>query len=385
MATTPTARPAPLPGVRVEDVAAALDPAALLVHYTPTENGLVVTTVDRERADVVLVPGSRVDLLGVAARVQRAWSRGLPSRPDDAVALTEALLAPLQDRLEEHPRLVVVPAGSLHTIPFAALELGGSPLVDRWAVSQLPAAALVPRLAGRPGVRAARGSVVVGDPVATNPLPGARVEAVTVARLLGTRALVGADADEPSVRRAMAAAGGITHLATHGHLDEQAPDLSALALAGGDELTVAELVGMGLDTDLAVLSACDSGRGEVTQGGDVVGLARGLLAAGARHAVVTLWPVDDQVACLVMVRFVERVLTGEGVAEALAGAQREVRRTSEAERGERFRALADAAVIPDDTTAGSRRRVARDVHPPTTAVADPRHPSWWAPFVHVGV
>ena len=50
-------------------------------------------------------------------------------------------------------------------------------------------------------------------------------------------------------------------------------------MAGRDELTVDELLGVGLDTDLAVLSACDSGRGDITATGDVVGLARGLLAA----------------------------------------------------------------------------------------------------------
>ena len=61
-------------------------------------------------------------------------------------------------------------------------------------------------------------------------------------------------------------------------------------MAGRDELTVAELLGVGLDTDLAVLSACDSGRGDITATGDVVGLARGLLAAGVRRVVVSLWP-----------------------------------------------------------------------------------------------
>jgi len=84
------------------------------------------------------------------------------------------------------------------------------------------------------------------------------------------------------VRAALAARSPVVHLATHGLLDEDAPYLSSLALSGGDELTVAELLGLGLDADVAILSACDSGRGEVTLGGDVVGLARGLLAAGAR-------------------------------------------------------------------------------------------------------
>jgi len=160
-------------------------------------------------------------------------------------------------------------------------------------------------MAGQPGPRIGRGSLVVGDP-ATDPargmrrLPGARVEAITVARVLGTTPLLEADADEVAVLAGLPTAGGLLHLATHGLLDDEAPDLSALALAGRDELTVAVLLGVGLDTDLAVLSACDSGRGDITATGDVVGLARGLLAAGVRRVVVSLWPVDDRVGCLTM-------------------------------------------------------------------------------------
>src|SRR5215470_8738874 len=74
------------------------------------------------------------------------------------------------------------------------------------------------------------------------------------------------------------------HFATHGNLSQDAPLASSILLAKGEELTVYELMGLRLDADLVVLSACEMGRGETTGGDDVVGLLRGLLAAGARAA-----------------------------------------------------------------------------------------------------
>ena len=174
----------------------------------------------------------------------------------------------------------------------------------------------------------------------------------------------------------------MVHFATHGLLDEQAPTLSALALAGRDELTVAELMGLGLDADLAVLSACDSGRGDVTQGGEVVGLARGLLAAGVRNAVVSLWPVDDTVGCLTMTAFAEQLAAGATVGSALATARRRIRATSADDRLDWYRELARQADAPV-AAAGSRSRDARPEVAADVMLDD--HPMWWAPFVHIGV
>src|SRR5262249_59327770 len=92
----------------------------------------------------------------------------------------------------------------------------------------------------------------------------------------------------------------IVHLATHGLMDERAPNRSLLALAGDDELTVADMMGLNLTADLVVLSACHTGRGTATAGGDIVGLVRAAVTAGARHVVVSLWPGDDEAGCLLM-------------------------------------------------------------------------------------
>ncbi len=104
-----------------------------------------------------------------------------------------------------------------------------------------------------------------------------------------------------------------------------APSASSIVLAGRDELTVADLIGMRVDADLVVLSACDTGRGAAGLGGDVVGLARGLIAAGVRRCVVSLWPVDDVASCVTMEAFHRRVAAGAPPAAALHAAQSEIR------------------------------------------------------------
>jgi CHAT domain-containing protein len=141
---------------------------------------------------------------------------------------------------------------------------------------------------------------------------------------------------------------------------------------------------MGLDTtvELAVLSACDSGRGRATAAGDVIGLTRALMSAGVRQLVVSLWPVDDQLACLTMVRLHEELLSGRSPVWALAAAQRAVRAMSRREADDRYRSLQAEAGI----NASPGARSARDLGSPEPDLAseDPLPPYFWAPFVHVG-
>src|SRR5690348_9757399 len=121
----------------------------------------------------------------------------------------------------------------------------------------------------------------------------------------------------------------------------------------------------------------------MTQSGDVIGLARGLLAAGAHHCVVTLWPVDDRLACLVMDDFAQRVRAGEPVAAALSNAQQRVRQTSRRDQDDWYTALAATADVP---AVAQTRRSRRDLGAPgETRGLPPDHPSGWAPFVHIGI
>ena len=72
--------------------------------------------------------------------------------------------------------------------------------------------------------------------------------------------------------------------------------------ASGALLTASEVVGLDLDADLVILSACNSGGpGGTTAGESLSGLARAFFFAGARSLLVTHWSVNDQVAAFLVV------------------------------------------------------------------------------------
>ncbi|MBO0719360.1 MAG: tetratricopeptide repeat protein [Blastocatellia bacterium] len=101
---------------------------------------------------------------------------------------------------------------------------------------------------------------------------------------------------------------------------------SGLVLAGANEhreedngiLTALEVTGLNLwGTKLVVLSACDTGVGEVKNGDGVYGLRRALVLAGAETQLMSLWAVSDKATRELMVSYYRRLLKGEGRGEAL--------------------------------------------------------------------
>ena len=155
-----------------------------------------------------------------------------------------------------------------------------------------------------------------------SPLPGAVSEADTISGLLKCEALTGAAATKAAVLERLAHA-SVIHLATHGVVDglgarlllhgEPTPsEDSAQWLRPEDIMTDSEDKPRRLSTQLAVLSACNSGRGQVMSGEGVVGLARALMATGVRTVVVALWPLPDDATLTLMKQFYE-LATGEEV------------------------------------------------------------------------
>jgi CHAT domain-containing protein len=122
----------------------------------------------------------------------------------------------------------------------------------------------------------------------------------------------------------------ILHFATHGYLNPQAPALSAIVLSqvatsprADGYVTAAEWPAYELDTDLIVLSGCETGRGRLVEGEGVMGLPYALFVAGNRNAVLTLWKVADRSGAAFVTRFMQRVASGTAVAQALAATKRE--------------------------------------------------------------
>jgi CHAT domain-containing protein/Tfp pilus assembly protein PilF len=206
---------------------------------------------------------------------------------------------------------------------------------------------------------------------AHTPLPGTRQEAEAIQRLLPQAQLfMGPEATKERLLRLPPPA--ILHLATHGFFLEDEPQLpgsravghfgalgedpkapsppdpllrSGLVLAGASTpapsgsspaqpwaeralVTALELAGLDLwGTQLVVLSACDTGRGDIKLGQGVYGLRRAFLVAGAETVVMSLWKVNDQTTRVLMEAYYSNLLAGQGRATALREAMSELRRT----------------------------------------------------------
>ena len=256
--------------------------------------------------------------------------------------LHQLLIEPIKQWLPASTDEIVtfVPQGNLFVVPFAALsDEDNEPLIVKHTISISPSARLL-ALADQEfqtvKQKNNQGVLIVGNPtmpsyqvrpdepaVQLPPLPGTEAEADYIADLFDVKPLKGDAADEQSVVEAMKSAKYI-HLATHGILEADnsyaQSYLSSLALApsGGEDgfLTVRETMQLKLNAELAVLSGCDTGRGQIT-GDGVVGVARGYISSGVPTVVVSLWPVSDNSTAVLMAMYYKELLGGAGKAAAL--------------------------------------------------------------------
>ena len=318
--------------VTLPEIQALLPEGTTLLEYLVGDGGVVLWVVDRQRATVVQLPGDRQSLITQVRRFRGAITKQAPIADvqNQARGLYRRLLEPARKDIRGD-RVVIVPHGVLHYLPFVALRTSsGRWMVEDFSVSTLPSASVLRYLAEK-GMGASTRALVVGNPDlgAELALPWAEREA----RMVGQRekdatVLVRADATEVQVKKLLETA-GVVHLATHGELSEEDPLSSAVLLVpgGGEDgrLEVREVFGLDMHARLVVLSACETGLGKLSRGDELVGLQRAFLYAGTPAVVTTLRKVDDK-ATFELVRSFYTRLEGTGSVEALRQAQLETMR-----------------------------------------------------------
>jgi CHAT domain-containing protein/tetratricopeptide (TPR) repeat protein len=235
--------------------------------------------------------------------------------------LSTLLLAPLDALLGER-RLVVVPHGALHYVPFHALYDGEHYLIEQREVCTAPSASVLQHCLARPR-HARQRAVLLGMPDAYAPRVRDEIEAL--APLFPDPVVLLGGAARAAALRQHAPEAGLLHLACHGTFRPDNPLFSALHLADG-RFTTRDAYTLELHCDLVVLSACETGVNTVASGDELIGLARGFFAAGTPALLVSLWTVDDASTALLMARFYTRLQAGDTPAQALRVAQRELMR-----------------------------------------------------------
>ena len=292
-----------------------------------------------DRTLTALTRSTRQDITAALPNIEETAppSPSMPRRASgNLMQLHRLLVEPIADLLPADPseRVIIIPQGALFLVPFAALQNRDRQyLIERHTLVTAPAIQVLALTQEGHDRRTSPGDIpalVVGNPVMPaighppeplSPLPNAEIEAIQIGELLDQPVLIGADATESAVVQRMSRA-RIIHLATHGLLDDVegigVPGAIALApsLRTDGLLTANEILGLSLNAEMVVLSACDTGRGRIT-GDGVIGLSRSFLSAGAESVVVSLWAVPDDATAALMTEFYRNLQSDSDRAQAL--------------------------------------------------------------------
>lgn len=322
--------------LRIEEIRKELEPGTTLISYYVSLKVVHAWVLDRESAHHVVLPVDKAGLQQIlcwtaqfgqpvdARGVRLTDACGAGATPEEAF---DRLMAPLLDSIR-HRKLVIVPHGVLHYVPFVALRNRRTEryLIDDYALTYAPSASALRFLRAKESpVDGA--ALILGDPVSPMArLPGAAEEATAIANTLGAAPILGVAARESLLYDAHGRF-DLVHLAAHGIYDPKNPLFSRIALSRDDahdgSLTVDEILSS-LDltgVNLVVLSACQSAMGARSGGDEIVGLTRALLYAGTPGVISTLWNIDDAASAGLMKEFYRRLAAGATAADALREAQ----------------------------------------------------------------
>ena len=375
------ARPRPL-----QEIQARLPADTALLEYSIHNELGYVWAVSREGYTLASLPGGGQYLRPQVDRLRQAILSEAEGCFPLAHELYETLVAPVAQAFQGKTTVLISPDYALHLLPFQVLLTGRQPsapgpgrptaaapgrerenaaaqsgdaipepatshslgpgipyLVERYAISYAPSASVFFALdERRPQERPDRRDLVAFAPV---DFPGGEEDGAAISRLPGTLAevneiaalfrpeqvvlkLYGAATKQAALAKELSDFRYV-HFATHGFASDDDPEGGAIILRGdsgaGQLLLPAEIAGLDLDADMAVLSACETAMGKVAAGEGVLGLVRAFFCAGARSVCASLWRVDDLATALLMRTLYEKLtVSGLSKPHALRAAQLEL-------------------------------------------------------------
>ena len=359
-----------------DDLMRAVAPGTAVIEFVEGNRNMIAFTIRRDAGGAVRIRAHRVPatleqlLAAVSAYVRRLSRRELAYTPLSP-KLYRWLLAPLASELAGARVLCIIPDSVLWKLPFESLmNANGRFVGERFACFYAPS------LAAQSAMRAEKHSnapqraflafanPIIGQAVRSRetlrgtahvaPLPDSEREVKAAARHFDSAASALYIGPAASETRAKTESGAyrVVHFATHAQFDDGDPMHSYLVLtpAGDDDgmLETREMMGLRLNADLVVLSACDTARGAIHSGEGVIGMTWALFMAGCPSVIATQWKIASADAADLMIAFYA-----------------DWRRRSDA---------------PNAKAEALRTARLQLMKKPAT-----RHPFYWAPFIVIGV
>ena len=361
----------------VEKIQSLLDPSTTVLEYFTTKDKTYAWLITRDDVRMYELNLGKKPLLAMVNELLLPNISNRSRRPEPLITLStgklqtektgkqereknrqrflkatrkfyRSILGPLEDGIRTD-RLIVVPHGALHKVPFAALNDGKKFLVDKYALSVVPSSTVIEYVVKKRNRNRGRFLAFANPETEYIPLGFAELEVSGISGLFSKKEIYFRGEATEGRAKGRTNSPDIIHFACHGEFNDKQPMQSGLLLSKDADndgyLQVHEIFGLELgNANLVVLSACETAVSKIYGGDDLVGLSRGFIYAGTPSLLATLWEVDDQSTAILMKKFYENwQKKGMTKPEALRQAQTALKSMSQY-----------------------------------------RHPYYWAPFIMIG-
>lgn len=315
----------------------------VIEYFVGDEHSYAIAFKDGHLHFFNLGPGEKLIL-----EVESFRSRTIRRTNTDSLShsLFEYLLQPMIHLFDENESITIIPDGVLAYLPFETLKMkGGDFIVNQHFINYKYSLSnknkstglskswlgISPQYPENDEQLIAQSRSWQFDTLTTRSgwlsLPGAQQEVKNIQSLTRGDVWLGNEASETNFYL-LASNYGILHLSMHAWLDNEDPMHSAFIFSadssdGNDnKMHAYELIHMKLPSQMAVLSACNTGTGKMNRGEGVFSLARIFARSGTKSTVMSLWTAPDQATKVIMNHFYKELVEGVPKNKALALAKR---------------------------------------------------------------
>lgn len=329
----------------LEELQAVLEPGETVIEYFATTNHISAFIVSRDGVQIARRIARKIEVENLLATLRFQIEKfnygaeyvetyfGQLRRAANEILnqLYAMIFAPVEAAIAGD-RLIIIPHGALHYVPFHALHDGADYLLERFEISYAPSATVLKLCRERSLSIEAQPEVVSNDDrlvalgVSESGTPNIENEIAEVAALFpNSVTLTNERATRDNLFEAAPDA-KFLHLASHGYFRRDNPMFSFLKLADSN-LHFYNLLNLKLTAKMVTLSACHTGVNKVFPGDELHGLVRGFLYAGAPSVVASLWAVSDRSTAEFMRELYSNIRSGLSKRAALRLAQLAIKDT----------------------------------------------------------
>jgi len=234
-------------------------------------------------------------------------------------SLYQQLIAPFAKDLGSVKRLMIIPDDELNYLPFEILgHTGKSKLISKYAITYNYSCSLLKRAADESKVMPV---LAIAPFVRTLPASEQEIRDIRGLKVTESKAT-------KEIFVSLAKNYPVIHLATHAQANDSIPSRSYIEFYPADSsftssrLFTNEIAVLGLsDVNLVILSACETGTGQLVKGEGLMSLTRAFSYAGCRNTIASLWRADDASTAAISSYLHRHINTNESFAKALQQAK----------------------------------------------------------------